>query len=234
MQELDKVYNEDCLDGMKKIPSKSIDLVVTDPPYLLTTLCGGGILNQREYIREIEGIKDRFSTEILNELCRVMKKINIYLFCSQRQILSLLKYFVEQKGCNWNLLTWHKANPVPACGNRYLPDTEYILFFREPGVKILGDFHTKSTYFITNVNKVDKKLFGHPTCKPVSILEKLILNSSQNGGVILDPFMGSGSTVIACINTNRHYLGFEINEKYHKILTRRIRERKQESKSLFE
>lgn len=183
--ELNKIYNEDCLVGMKNIPDKAIDLVVTDPPYLLSTLCGGGILHQREYIKEIEGIKDGFSTEILDELCRVMKKINMYLFCSQRQILPLLKYFVEGKGCNWNLLTWHKANPVPACGNRYLPDTEYILFFREQGVRIKGTFDTKRTYFITNVNKADKKKFGHPTCKPVSILQNLIVNSSESGGWFL-------------------------------------------------
>ena len=232
--ELNKIYNEDCLIGMKNIPDKTIDLVVTDPPYLLTTLCGGGILHRREYIKELDGIKDGFSTEVLDELCRVMKKINIYLFCSQRQILPLLKYFVEGKGCNWNLLSWHKQNPVPACGNRYLPDTEYILFFREQGVKIKGTLDSKKTYFMSNVNKEDKKKFGHPTCKPIFILQNLILNSSESGGVILGPFMGSGSTAVACMNMKRNFIGFEINKEYFDVSQKRILERRMVGNGLFD
>jgi hypothetical protein len=67
-----------------------------------------------------------FDNAMLDELCRVMKKINIYIFCSQKQILPLLNYFIMQKYCNYNILTWHKTNPVPACGNKYLTDTEFI------------------------------------------------------------------------------------------------------------
>ena len=88
MVEIDKIYNEDCLEGMKRIPDKSIDLIVTDPPYLLETN-GGGIYNQadKQYVKELEDIRDGFRTEILDEMCRVMKQINIYLFCSQKQIM---------------------------------------------------------------------------------------------------------------------------------------------------
>ncbi len=137
--EVDYIECGDCTALLKKIPDKTIDLIVTDPPYIVD-IAGAGIYKQadKQYVKELKDIKDGFSIEILNELCRIMKKINIYIFCSQKQIIPLLDYFVKGKKCNWNLLCWHKSNPVPACGNKYLTDTEYILFFREKGVKIGG------------------------------------------------------------------------------------------------
>lgn len=213
----------DCLEGMKWIPDNSVDLVVTDPPYLIDTK-GAGLYKQpdKQYVQELEGIKDGFSEDVIDELCRVMKKINCYFFCSQKQIMPLVKYFVEGKGCNWNLLSWHKTNPVPACGNKYLTDTEFILFFREKGVKVFGSFDTKRTWYATPLNQADKKLFGHPTCKPISILQNLIINSSNEGDVVLDPFMGSGSTAVAAKDNARNYIGFELNEEYYKKSLDRI------------
>ena len=215
----------DCLEGLKQIPDNSIDLVVTDPPYEIRT-SGGGIYKQpdKQYVKELNLMKDGFSPEILDELCRILKKINIYLFCSQKQIIPLLDYFVKEKGCNWNLLTWHKTNPVPACNNKYLTDTEFILFFREKGVKIYGEFKTKFTYYVTPLNQKDKKLYKHPTIKPLEIVENLIINSSREGDVILDPFIGSGTTAVASKKLNRNYIGFEISEEYCKIAEKRVSE----------
>lgn len=136
--------------------------------------------------------------------------------------MPLLKYFVEGKKCNWNLLTWHKTNPVPACNNKYLSDTEYILFFREKGVKINGDYSSKKTYYVTPLNQKEKKLYEHPTVKPVDILNNLIINSSLENDVILDPFMGSGSTGVACKNLNRNFIGIELDENYFSIAKERI------------
>lgn len=219
------LWNGDCLEVMKQIPDGSVDLVVTDPPYLIET-SGAGIYKQadKQYVKELNGIKDGFSEQVLDELCRVMRKINIYIFCSQKQIIPLLNYFVERKKCNWNLLTWHKTNPVPACGNKYLTDTEYILFFREKGVKINGEYKTKFTYYVTPLNTADKKLYGHPTIKPVDILQNLIVNSSSPGAVVLDPFMGSGSTGIACKSTGRNFIGIELDKGYFDTAKARIGE----------
>ena len=215
----------DCLELMKNIPDGSIDLVVTDPPYLIETT-GAGIYKQpdKQYVKELNGIKDGFSEEVLDELCRIMKKINVYFFCSQKQIIPLLDYFVKGKKCNWNLLSWHKSNPVPACGNKYLTDTEFILFFREKGVKIGGEFKTKFTYYVTPLNQADKKRYGHPTIKPLEIVRNLIVNSSEPGDVVFDPFLGSGSTCVACVNTGRHYIGFEKEPKYFDIACQRLDE----------
>ena len=221
---LDTIYNEDCLEGMKRIPDGSVDLCVTDPPYLIETQ-GGGIYTQedKQYVKELNDIKDGFRTEILDELCRVMKRINIYLFCSQKQIIPLTDYFVTKRGCNWNLLSWHKDNPVPACGNKYLTDTEYLLFFRQKGVKLYGNFDTKRTWFNTPLNQSDKEKWGHPTIKPLGIVRTLVFNSSEEGQTILDPFMGSGTTAIACIKERRHFIGFELSKEYFDKAVRRIK-----------
>ena len=216
--------NGDCIEVMKQIPDGSVDLVVTDPPYMIETSGKGIYRNGRQYVKELNEIKDGFSEQVLDQLCRVMRKINIYIFCSQKQIIPLLDYFVEKKKCNWNLLTWHKTNPVPACGNKYLTDTEYILFFREKGVKINGEYKTKFTYYVTPLNTADKKLYGHPTIKPVDILQNLIVNSSSPGDVVLDPFMGSGSTGIACNNTGRNFIGIELDKGYFDTAKARIGE----------
>lgn len=111
-----RLYNGDCLDILKNIPDNSIDLVVTDPPYVIETK-GAGIYKQadKQYVKELAGLKDGFSPNVLDELCRVMKKINCYFFCSQKQIIPLLQYFVGKKKCNYNLLSWHKTNPIPDC-----------------------------------------------------------------------------------------------------------------------
>ena len=220
-----KLYQGDCLEVMNDIEDGSVNLVVTDPPYEITTT-GAGMYKQadKQYVKELNGMKDGFSEEVLDELCRVMKKINIYFFCSQKQIIPLLDYFVKKKKCNWNILSWHKTNPIPACGNKYLTDTEFILFFREKGVKVYGSFDTKRTWYATPLNQSDKKKYGHPTVKPLSILENLIVNSSQEGEVVLGCFMGSGSTGVACFNTNRNFIGIELDEGYFNIAQNRIEE----------
>ena len=220
--ETNRIRCIDCLKGLKEMPDESVDLVVSDPPYQVATK-GAGLYKQpdKRYIQEIEFMANGFSEEVLDELCRVLKKINIYLFCSQAQIQPLLDYFVSRRGCNWTLLSWHKSNPVPACGNKYLSDTEYILFFREKGVKVYGDYNSKKTYYVTPSNQADKKKYKHPTVKPIEIVENLIINSSKPGHVVLDPFIGSGTTAVACINTGRKYIGFELDERYHSIALHR-------------
>ena len=222
MLELNRIYCMDCIEGIKQLPDKSVDLVVTDPPYLIKSMNGGGFIKNRPYKKDLDNdLIKGFSESILDELCRVMKKINIYIWCSKEQIAWLLSYF-QNKGANIDLLTWHKTNPTPACNNNYLPDTEYIVFAREKGVKIYGTYQTKKKYYITPINSKDKKLYNHPTVKPLEIIQNFIINSSLEGEIVLDPFIGSGTTAVACINTNRNYIGFEIDERYYKIAEKRI------------
>lgn len=226
--ELDKIYNEDCLEGMKRIPDKSIDLIVTDPPYEFVgnneKYGGRGAFGSvgRKYHSDLEnaGIIGGFDRDaIMNECKRVMKKLNIYIWCSKEQIKWYLNFFSEY---NMELLTWHKLNPIPTCCNKYLSDTEYLLFFREKGVKVFGDFNTKKKYWLQEINVGDKHKWGHPTIKPLNIIRNLIVNSSLIGESVLDPFIGSGTTAIACIKEDRHFIGFEINKDYYESACKRI------------
>ena len=216
-----KLYNGDCLKRLKEIKDKSIDLVIIDPPYEIKTMKGGGTIGKRKYKDEVSTMINGFSEEVLDLLCQKMKKINIYIYCSKLQLSKLLNYFINKK-CNYEILTYHKTNPTPLCGNTYLPDTEYIVFAREKGVKIYGEYKTKFKYYIAKNNKEDKKKYEHPTCKPVPFLINHILNSSNEGDIILDCFMGSGSTGVACLNTNRKFIGIELDENYFNISINRI------------
>lgn len=226
----------DCLQGITRIPDASVDCIVTDPPYKLENQ-GGGFWSKNEDpaqnhynargtlkgMDRLSDIKDGITEEILDEMCRVMKRINIYIFCSQRQIQQYLDYFVTRCGCNWNLLSWHKTNPIPACGNKYLNDTEFILFFREKGVKVYGSYDTKRTFYVTLRNQEDNIRYHHPTVKPLQIIRNFVLNSTKEEGVILDPFMGSGTTAVACIKERRHFIGFELNKDYFNRAVKRIK-----------
>lgn len=213
----------DCMEGIKLLDDNSIDLVVIDPPYKLNLNKVKKTSTFNNYANELLELKDGFDLKVLDLLIKKMKKINIYIYCSKRQVKELLDYFMS-KGCNYELLTWHKMNPSPLTNNNYLPDTEYIVFARERGVRLYGNYHTKRKYYISGTNQVDKKKYKHPTIKPLPLIENHIENSSKPGDVILDCFAGSGTMLVGAINKGRRFIGFEINEEYFKITEKRIKE----------
>lgn len=219
-----KIVLGNCLNELKNVSDNSIDLVITDPPYMLSNVGGGLFKNSgRVSMKQIDTMIDGYSDIVLNELCRVLKRINCYIFCSQKQIPLLLDYFTK-RNCNWNILCWHKTNPVPTCNNKYLNDTEYCMYFREKGVKLFGSYQTKKTYFVLPVNVKDKKKYNHPTVKPLEIIETFIINSSEQGDIVLDPFAGTGTTAVAALKHDRNYLCYEIIPEYYNICLTRVNE----------
>lgn len=231
MIELNKIYNEDCLEGMKRIPDKSVDLVVTDPPYQIDKTKAGG---NSELAKSIQGMNDEitkleitngFDTLILDEFMRVMKKPNIYIWCNHKQIPMYIDYFVNQNGCSFDIIIWNKTNPAPLFNNKYMTDKEYCLYFRKGGYCQPVDYDRAKTVYFQPMNVKDKKLYKHPTIKPMNIISNLILNSSKPKDVVLDAFLGSGTTAIASINTKRNFIGFELNKEYFEIAQNRIEER---------
>lgn len=224
--EVNQIYLGDAYKLIKEIPDKSIDLIVTDPPYKIEGIHGSGIIKNRDVVFADElaenGLDKGMDFAILDEFIRVLKKINIYIWCNKPMLLPLLKYFVEEKHCNYEILIWAKENPIPFCGTHYLVDKEYCLFFWEQGAYTDIRFERAKTVYVTKTNVEDKKKFKHPTIKNIEIIENLIKNSSREGGVILDTFMGSGTTALACKHLGRNYIGFEINETYYKIAIDRL------------
>lgn len=174
------------------------------------------IKNTIDYISLEDGIDYR----IFDDYLRVLKKMNIFIWCSKMQILDILNYF-SQYG-NFDILCWCKTNPIPTSNNNWLPDIEYCLYFREKGVKLNQGYELKSKYYISSANVDDKKNYLHPTIKPLELVKRHILHTTDRGGVVLDTFMGSGTTCKACVETGRQYIGMEINEQYYNIAKDRL------------
>lgn len=221
------IYHGDCYELIKQIPDKSVDLVYTDIPYLIES---GGISDsalskriKRLQHQELKDIKNGIDYSIFDEMCRVLKYIYIYIWCSKNQIIDILDYFVTRKGCRFNLLVWCKTNPTPATNDTWLPDIEYCVLVKEKGAKRYNDgYNIKHKWYLSAINKHDKDLYSHPTIKPLEMVKKHILHSTNENDIVLDCFAGSGTTLKACQELNRQYIGFEINEEYYKIAKDRL------------
>ena len=215
-------------EEIKKLPDKSVDLIITDPPYNIDTKYTSCMRNDigksyHSVIRELsaDDLTSGVELSILDDFLRVLKTVNIYIWCNRRQIIPYLDFFVKKHGCHYDILVWIKTNLIPACGRNYLNDKEYCLYFRK-SAQLHTTYQRGHTYWITPTNKKDKMLYGHPTVKPQAIIEDLVLNSSEEGDVILDPFSGSGTTGAAAAKLNRSFIGFEKNEIYYDVSLQRI------------
>lgn len=186
MMELNEIYLGDAYKLIKEVPDKSVDLIVTDPPYQIDGLHKDtGILKGRKNSHNSQlrdnNLGDGIDLKILDEFVRVMKKINIYLWCNKEQIYDYLTYFVKERGCKFEIIIWAKDNPAPFLNGHYLKDKEYCLFFWEKGVKVKPTYETGKTIYVTKTNKEDKVNFLHPTVKNIDIIENLIKNSCGGG-----------------------------------------------------
>ena len=232
MMETDKICCLDCLEGLKQLPDKSIDLIMTDPPYLIKSTRAGGHNRLAKTIQPVNnlleenGLVSGMNPVVLPELVRVMKKINIYIWCNKAQIPDYLAYFVRELGCSFDIIIWWKSNPPPLCNNKYLSDKEYCLYFRKGGYCQPTSYESAKTVFHQPINVIDKQRYPHPTIKPLNIVKTRIGNSTKPGDLILDPFMGSGTTAVACMELGRNYIGYEINEGYYETAQKRIRDTK--------
>ena len=232
---LNKIENMDCMEYLKTLPNNSVDLVVTDPPYNVSQK---GNINYKDLnVRKNFGDWDfGFDPEpVLAELKRVLKPNGqIFIFCSTAQIAEYMQIF--QKGWFFrNLLVWYKTNPAPRISKtNFVFANEYILYAINENVRpsdatfnFLGHKEMHNT-IITSALQGKERLKGengksaHPTQKPLSILKKFIEIGSNEGGVVLDPFMGVGSTAVACKELGRNWLGCELDEEYCRISKQRL------------
>ena len=224
---INKVINCDCYEMIKNIPDKSVDCIYVDVPYLYETGSYGKselskrIYKYQKYDLQKAGIYDGFDYKIYDEFIRISKKVNIFIWCSRLQIMKTLNYFVE-KGYKYNILVWCKNNPTPATNNSWLPDIEYCLVFRDSNTKLNDGYELKSKWYISPINKTDKDLYNHPTIKPLDLVKRHILHTTQPNDVVLDCFCGSGTTCVACKETGRRYIGMEINKEYYEIAKKRL------------
>lgn len=228
-------YHGDCLDIMPTL--EKVDLVLTDPPYLIENTRAGGKSNLAKSIQVMNAeIKNaNLTCGISTDFIDLVKQdnINFYIWCNHKQIPQYLDKFVKQKKCSFDILVWNKINAMPLFNNKYLTDKEYCLYFRKNAYCNPSNYNDAKTIFNIPINIKDKNKWGHPTIKPISIIQTLIRNSSKSNDLILDVFGGSGTTAIACIKENRRCIIIEKDKEYFDIMCKRIEDAIIEKESEF-
>ena len=211
------IYCGDCLNYMKKIPSESIDLIVTDPPYLMDFQSNH---RKRKYnkIKNDTLQNEKLISEYFEHCYRILKNDTaVYCFCSWHHI-DIFKQEFEKYFTLKNIIIWQKNNTsMGDLKGSYAPKYEMVLFGHK-GRRLLNGFRYPD---VLEFKRTNNKL--HPTEKPVDLLELFIKQSSDINDVVFDGFMGSGSTGVACINTNRNFIGIELDENYFKIAEQRLK-----------
>jgi len=213
------LYLGDCLEILPSIDA--VDCIVTDPPYLLTYggchTSLGGKLSSEVYDNK-GGIVDCNIEwdDFMPLLSNILPSGHAYIMCNNRHVQNLL-VSAEKAGFRFhNLLIWDKISPTP---NRwYMKNCEFIGFFYKGKAEFINDCGSKQ--LIRVPLPMDD---FHPTVKPIPLMEHYIKNSTEKQQTVLDPFMGSGTSGIACINLGRKFIGIEKEEKYFDLSCERLR-----------
>jgi len=230
------IYHRSCLEGMKELPDECVDLLFTDPPYYQYRAQNvQGLKNYKDVVTEFDfdGFKTeeeylQFMEEVLVECYRVCKPgASGYLWCGD-DFVSYLNRMVERVGFQFRkVIHWHKTNPFPAIYTRkmYANSMEMMVHFSK-GIpktwnhKPVNEMHN----FIQAPICMGKERSIHKTQKSLKVCIPFIEISSQKGDLVLDPFMGSGSTAVACKKLKRNYIGYELSDEFCKIAAQRLEE----------
>lgn len=241
--ELNKIYNEDCLEGMKRIEENSVDLIIIDPPYehvkggMKSKKYNVGTWKDDSYMNvKMSDFKKENIFNFLDASITKMKKVNMYIFCSKLQLAHYFDYLNKNKKLKYDLLVWDKSSDDGKYSMKsskfFTQDIEYIIRIYESGVslnKVWNEERTKSdSRYYMKRQKFKQPRGEHGTMKPVELIERFIKLSSNENDIIFDGFMGSGTTAIAAINTNRNYIGFELDEEYYRASLERIEKHKED------
>lgn len=240
MIETNVIYNEECLEGMKKIPDKSVDMILCDLPY-------GTTRNKWDTVIDLDKMWEQYK--------RIIKDNGIILLTANEPFQS--KLIVSNPRMFKYDLIWKKTHAKGHLNAKRMPlrgHESVLVFYKKPPtynpIMRKGKFRYKGNkgsyedrcygkskeydnwndlYYPTSVIEVsnaNQRGKIHPTQKPVALFEYLIKTYSNEGDIVLDNCMGSGTTAIACINTNRNYIGFELDEEYYNKSLGRIEEHK--------
>jgi DNA modification methylase len=231
------LYFGNNLEVMDDLPAYSIDLIVTDPPYNFTKanctkmyketskklMSKSGLYDYDDETEECR-IKAGFSKDDiyrwLDMTPRLVKKMNAYIFCSEVQV-PIYAMWAEEHGYKFSILIWEKPLAIIS-KSRYSQNVEFIVRIYDDGTALNKIDDCEQYNRVLHIPVVTKKLT--PTQKPVALMARLIRLSSQEGGVVLDPFLGSGTTAVAAQRLGRKYIGIERNERFYRIAENRLKE----------
>lgn len=232
-----KLYLGDSLKVMRKLADNSVDCIITDPPYNL------GLFMHKRNTNLVKMRENQFAyagwdnlkyddwlnniDEFLSQSNRVLKKRGtLIIFMAIIKVESVLQ-LAEKHGFYYKTTgIWHKTNPMPRNMNlQFVNSNECWMYFINEGTS--GTFNSEGKvrpdFLESSVTPMsEKKLGKHPTQKPIKIIQELIRRVTNENDIVLDPFMGSGTTCVASAMLNRKYIGIDINEEYYNIAKARI------------
>lgn len=210
-----KLLHGDCLELLPTLADGSVDLVLTDIPY-------GEVNRQSGGLRSLDkGAADTFDNANLEFLVEEFGRVatnSVYVFCGTLQISRLAAGFTS-RGMTVRVGAWNKTNPSPMNGSRlWVSGLEFCVYARKANA--VHNEHCQKALWDAPSGR--SKM--HPTQKPLRLFERLVRASSDEGHTVFDPFMGSGTTGVACAHTGRKFIGIERDPEYFAIAQKRIAE----------
>lgn len=233
------LYNQDCIAAMEQIPAGSVDLIVTDPPYNLGIFMKNRATNLKKMRDNFFGSAgwdnmgfDEWSKsmdDFFQSAARVMKKGGaMILFMAIIKVETVMQ-LGEKHGFYYKTTgIWHKTNPMPRNMNlHFVNSTEAWIYFTYK--KRTGTFNNGGAVFHdfieTSVAPNGERRYGkHPTQKPEGLIRRFVEILSNPGDIVLDPFMGSGTTGVVSKRAGRNFIGIELDGAYFKAAQQRIQE----------
>ena len=220
------LYNTDAIEWLKTLDNDSVDLIVTDPPYRVQQHGSSGLSgifktktgDEKELNSKLFQHNEVEVTDYASELFRILKPDNhCYVMTNDYNLKNFLNVFAEVGFHFTKLIVWDKQNKI--ANPYYMQQVEYILFMSKGRTKQINNCGTSNLLSISNIQNKNN---DHPTEKPVELMEILIKNSTKEGDLVLDPFVGVGATPLACQNLNRNFIGCEIDKKYYDTAMERL------------
>lgn len=215
-----KLINNDCLIAMKDIPNESIDLIVTDPPYLIDYKTNHRIEKQHDFCSVIQNDNNpQLISAYIKECHRIMKNDTaIYMFCSFDKV-DFFKQELEKYFNIKNMIVWVKNNHTAGDLEAQFGKKYELLLLGNKGRAL---FNGERITDVWNYDRVVGNEQQHQNQKPIDLLTQCIQKHSKKGEVVFDGFMGSGSTGVAAIRQERNFIGIEIEPRYFEIAENRI------------
>jgi modification methylase len=226
------IYNGDCLEELKKIDSNTIDLVVTSPPYNKNYWTRNKEQGSFKRVIKYDSITDSLDpkeyiqqqTEVLNELVRVIKPTGS-IFYNHIDILHKHNTIHPSYVYNFNVkqvIVWDRGNTPKLSNTYFLPTTEWVFWIKKDW-NAVPYFDKSKCEHKKNIWRINKeKDQSHPAPFPIELVNNIVNSCSEKGSVVLDCYMGSGTTAVSCKQLNRNFIGIEISKEYIEMTNKRL------------
>ena len=233
------LYNDDCIKIMKTFPSGKVDMIFADPPYFLSN--DGLSIHSGKVVSVNKGEWDKaknydnveaFTTKWLTECYRLLKQgATIWVSGTQHNIFDVQRIMKKIGYKIINIIIWHKVDPPPLIyKNKFKFSYEFIIwaskgkhsYFNYEKMYEVNNDEMHDVWNLPAVQMNEKKFGYHPTQKPECLLERIILSCTNENDIVLDPFMGSGTTGVVAKILKRKFIGIEKEKEYYILSKKRI------------